>query len=150
MESKIGRVVLGLMAVAAAVVLLVVLRGGDDSGGDGSGGGGASMSKPAGAGQASGGRASDDGAEPTVPTIVVRGGKPVGGVEELEFEAGATVRFAVRADAPDELHVHGYDVERELPAGRTVRVEFPAGIEGIFEAELHESGEQIAELRIEP
>lgn len=148
MESKIGRAALGLAAVAAAVVLLVVLSSSEDSGSDDAGAG-ASMSKPAGDEKANGGARGAGGA-PAAPTIVVRGGKPVGGVEELDFEAGETVRFAVRSDAPDELHVHGYDVEKELPAGRTVTVEFPASIEGVFEAELHESGEQIAELRIEP
>ncbi|HEX5762029.1 MAG TPA: hypothetical protein VFY04_02800 [Solirubrobacterales bacterium] len=150
MESKIGRIGLGIVAVAAAVVLLVVLSSSDDSGsGDDDGGDrGASVSKPPGEGNANEGQG--DGGAPRTPMIIVRGGKPVGGVEELDFEAGGTVRFAVHSDAPDELHVHGYDVERDLPAGRTVQVEFPASIEGIFEAELHESGEQIAELRINP
>lgn len=124
MDSQIGRVALGVLALAAAVVLLVLLSSSDDSG-------------------------SDEG-EPAVPTIVVRGGEPVGGVEELSYDAGEQVRFAVRSDTADELHIHGYDVERALPAGRTVQVRFPASIEGIFEAELHESGARIAELRIEP
>lgn len=149
MDSKIGRVALGIVAVAAAAVLLVVLSSSDDSGDDG-GGGGASVSKPAENGNSNGEAKSGGASKPTVPTIVVRGGKPVGGVRELDFDAGETVHFAVRSNTPDELHVHGYDVERQLPAGRTVQVEFPAGIEGIFEAELHGSGEQIAELRINP
>jgi hypothetical protein len=149
MESKIGRIALGVVALAAAVVLLVVLNGGDDSGNDDAGGGPTAAKPAKTGGSARDGRSGGNG-EPAVPTIVVRDGSPVGGVEELEFDAGETVRFAVRSDAPDELHVHGYDVERELPAGRTVRVEFPASIEGIFEAELHGSGEQIAELRVNP
>ena len=137
MDSKIGRVALGIVAVAAAVLLLVLLSSSDDSGDSSDAGGrsGAPASKPA---------------KPPVPTIVVRDGKSVGGVEELEFDSGETVRLTVRSDTPDELHVHGYDVEMELPAGRTVSVQFPATIEGIFEAELHESGEQIAELRVNP
>lgn len=151
MDSKIGRVALGVVALAAAVVLLVVLSSSDDSGSDDqSANGAASVSKPAENGKPDGGDADGGTAEPAIPTIVVRGGEPVGGVEELSFDAGEQVRFAVRSDAPDELHIHGYDVERELPAGRSVVVQFPASIEGIFEAELHGSGEQIAELRIEP
>jgi hypothetical protein len=137
MDSKIGRVALGVAALAAAVVLLVVLSSSDDSGDNGE-----AASKP--------GAQASKPAKPAIPTIVVRDGQPVGGVKELDFEAGDTIRFAVRSDAPDDLHVHGYDVERELPAGRKVVVQFPASIEGIFEAELHESEEQIAELRIEP
>jgi hypothetical protein len=149
MESKIARVLLGILAVAAAVVLLVVLSSGDDSE-SGDDARETTISRPAGDGKADGNDKAGGDPGPALPTIVVRDGKPVGGVEELEFESGQEVRFAVRSDTPDELHVHGYDVERELPAGRTVRVEFPADIEGIFEAELHESGEQIAELRVNP
>lgn len=91
-----------------------------------------------------------DGGEPAVLTIVVRNGEPVGGVTELEYDAGEQVRFRVRSDAADEIHVHGYDVEEEIPAGGTATLSFPADIEGIFEVELHESEAQIAELRVNP
>ena len=47
--------------------------------------------------------------EPVVPTIVVRGGEPVGGVAELSFDAGEVVRFKVESDVADELHLHGYE-----------------------------------------
>jgi hypothetical protein len=89
-------------------------------------------------------------AEPAITTIVVKNGEPVGGVVELEYDAGEQVRFRVRSDAADEVHVHGYDIEEEIPAGGSVLVSFPAEIEGIFEVELHESEEQIAELRVNP
>ena len=55
---------------------------------------------------------------PAIPTIVVRDGKPVGGVEELEYDAGEEVRFKVRSNVADEIHVHGYDVERGGAGGR--------------------------------
>ena len=60
------------------------------------------------------------------------------------------VRFKVRSDAADEVHVHGYDVEEEVPAGGVASFSFPADIEGLFEVELHHSEAQIAELRVEP
>lgn len=88
--------------------------------------------------------------EKNIPAILVVNGKPTGGVTELEYSAGEEVRFAVQSDTADEVHVHGYDVSEELPAGRPVVVSFPADIEGIFEVELHGSEEQIAELRIDP
>jgi hypothetical protein len=86
----------------------------------------------------------------TIPTIVIRDGEPVGGVQELEYDAGEQVLFRVRSNVADEVHVHGYDVEKEIPAGSTVLLSFPADLEGIFEVELHESEQQIAELRIDP
>jgi hypothetical protein len=85
-----------------------------------------------------------------VPTIVIRNGEPVGGIEELEYNAGDEIRFEVRSDVADEVHVHGYDLMEDVPAGGTVSFDFPAEIEGIFEVELEGRREQIAELRVNP
>ena len=149
-SSLMGRVVLGIAVVAAAVVLLVVLSDSEDD--DGAGGTTTAAQTNSAPGGASGDAAGEETAsqEPAIPTIVVKAGKPVGGVEELIFSAGDRVRFAVRADSEDEVHLHGYDIEQEVGPGRVARFDFPATIEGLFEAELHGSGEQIAELRVEP
>jgi hypothetical protein len=88
--------------------------------------------------------------KPAVPTIVARNGEPVGGVQELEYDAGEEIRFRVSSNKADEVHVHGYDVEEEIPAGGSATLAFPADIEGIFEVELHGSETQIAELRVNP
>ena len=85
-----------------------------------------------------------------VPTIVVRNGEPVGGIKELEYDAGDQIRFEVKSDVADEVHVHGYDLMEDVPAGGTVSFDFPADIEGIFEAELEGRKEQILELRVNP
>jgi hypothetical protein len=85
-----------------------------------------------------------------VPTIVIRNGEPVGGIKQLEYDAGDEIRFEVSSDVTDEVHVHGYDLMQEVPAGGTVSFDFPAEIEGIFEAELEGRKEQIAEIRVNP
>jgi FtsP/CotA-like multicopper oxidase with cupredoxin domain len=73
-----------------------------------------------------------------------------GKVTRLRFQEGETVRFRVRHDAPDHVHVHGYDLMKDLVPGETVTISFKATITGIFEVELEDSGEQIAELRVDP
>lgn len=83
-------------------------------------------------------------------TIVVKNGEPVGGVQELEYNAGDQIRFKVESDVADEIHVHGYDLMKDVPAGGAVSFSFPAEIEGIFEVELEGRKEQIAELRVNP
>lgn len=88
--------------------------------------------------------------KPAVPTIVVKNGEPVGGVQELEYSAGEQVGFKVDSDVADEIHVHGYDLMEDVPAGGSVTFSFPAEIEGIFEIELEGRKEQIAELRVNP
>jgi hypothetical protein len=85
-----------------------------------------------------------------VPTVVVRNGEPVGGIEELEYDAGDQIRFEVSSDVADEVHVHGYDLSQNVAAGGTVSFDFPADIEGIFEVELEGRAEQILELRVNP
>jgi hypothetical protein len=85
-----------------------------------------------------------------VPTVVIRNGEPVGGIAELEYNAGDEIRFEVSSDVVDEVHVHGYDLMEEVPAEGTVSFDFPAEIEGIFEVELEGRKEQIAELRVNP
>ena len=85
-----------------------------------------------------------------VPTIVIRNGEPVGGVKQLEYDAGDEIRFEVKSDVADEVHVHGYDLMQDVPAGGTVSFDFPAEIEGIFEAELEGRKEQIAEITVNP
>jgi hypothetical protein len=128
------------LLIAAAVVLFIVLS--DNGGGDESASGG---STPTAGANRPGGRAS-------VPTIQVRGGKPVGGVQELTAASGGRVRFRVTSDLAGEVHVHGYEIEKPIAAGGEVSFAFPASIEGGFEVELHHGGgeEQIADLRVEP
>jgi len=141
---KHSRTALLLLATFAAALALAACGGGDDT----TDTGGAATTAPT---DESGATAADTTAEkPSVLTIVVRDGEPVGGIQELEFDSGEQIRFKVRSDAAEEIHVHGYDVVEEVAAGGTVEFDFPAEIEGIFEAELEELGVQIAELRVNP
>jgi hypothetical protein len=87
---------------------------------------------------------------PTVARIFIRGGRPAGGVRRLEFKRGERVQFAVYSDTADEVHIHGFDTTKAVPARRLVPFSFPADIEGVFEVELHGAHTQIAELRIGP
>jgi hypothetical protein len=87
---------------------------------------------------------------PAVKTITVRDGKPVGGVQRLSFKKGQTVRFAVKSDVADEIHVHGYDLSKDVPAGGRAVMSFKAKSDGIYEIELEQRAVQIAQLRINP
>jgi heme/copper-type cytochrome/quinol oxidase subunit 2 len=136
--------VVGVVLVVVAVVLLIVLSGGDDSGGD------TTTSNAAGKESSNGGDG-EVAAKPEVTTIVVgKDGKPVGGIAEIDVNKGDEVRFKVKSAIAEEIHVHGYDLMKDVPAGGTVTFAFPAELEGIFEAELEGEAEQILELRVEP
>ena len=68
--------------------------------------------------------------------VVVKGGKPVGGIQRATVKKGQKVAIVVHSDVADEVHVHGYDLHKDVDAGGTVRIVFPATITGVFEAEL--------------
>lgn len=126
MNSNAVKLAVGLGAVAVAVVLLIVLKGG------------------------SGESSKTSNASGKVPVIVVKNGKPVGGVRELTYNEGERIRFKVDSDVSDEIHVHGYNIKKDVKAGGSVSFDFPASLEGVFEAELEGRGEQIIELTVNP
>jgi heme/copper-type cytochrome/quinol oxidase subunit 2 len=88
---------------------------------------------------------------PTYTTIRVKGGQPVGGVKTITVDKGDRVRIQVSSpDTSDEIHLHGYDLSRDLKAGGRVRFSFKATADGIYEIELESVGTQIGKLVVEP
>ena len=83
-------------------------------------------------------------AEPEPPLL------QAGKVAKLRYSEGETVRFRVVSDSAEEVHVHGYDIKKELEAGKPATRSFKASITGIFEIEFEGSAEQIGELRVDP
>jgi len=56
----------------------------------------------------------------------------------VEVTQGDNVRIVITSDQADEVHVHGYELEAEVDAGRPTTLEFVADQPGSFEVELHE------------
>lgn len=145
-----------LLAVAAVVLVaglaLAAAGGGDDDAGSET----AATPTIAPPGEAGGSTTSEEAPEatpapPRVESIRIRGGGPVGEPRTLRFQRGDTIRLRFTSDAASEVHIHGFDREVQVPAGgrpRTVR--FEADLEGIFEIEAHETGEQLAKLQVRP
>ena len=65
-----------------------------------------------------------------------------------EVRLGEQVVLRVSSDVPEQVHVHGYDLEAEVPAGGTADIPVSATIPGVFEVELHESGKVLFQLRV--
>jgi hypothetical protein len=126
MNSNTVRAVVGVAVVAVAIVLLIVLKN-DDSSSD-----------------------TTSNASGKIPTIVIKNGKPVGGIRDLTYNKGEQIRFKVDSDVSDEVHMHGYDIMKDVKAGGSVTFDFPATLEGVFEAELEDRKEQIIELTVNP
>lgn len=73
-----------------------------------------------------------------------------GRTQRIEVRKGDRVQLRARASRLEELHVHGYDLMRELAPGQTIRLEFSASIEGVFEVEFENSGAEVASLVVQP
>lgn len=142
------RIVLLLLAVVAAIVAIVVIPslGDDEKTSDAL----PIETGPSTVGVTLPGTTPQKPERPAPKTITVRDGKPIGGVQRLEFKKGETVRFVVTSDVADEVHIHGYDRKKDVPAGGRASFAFTAKSDGIYEVELEGRAEQIAELRINP
>ena len=81
--------------------------------------------------------------------VQIKGGKPVGGIQRATASKGQQVAIVVHSDVADEVHVHGYDLHKNVKAGGTVRIQFKADIAGVFEAELESRKLQIVELTVQ-
>jgi FtsP/CotA-like multicopper oxidase with cupredoxin domain len=75
--------------------------------------------------------------KPPVSRIQIRGGQVVGGAAEIKVKKGDTVVIDVSADAPDDIHLHGYDIEKKVEPGQPAQFRFKANLEGEFEIESH-------------
>jgi hypothetical protein len=94
-------------------------------------------------------------AEPKVNRIEIKGGQPVGGVQDIKVKKGDQVTIVVSADAEDDIHLHGYDIEKPVEPGKPATFKFTADIEGIFEIESHvaeDAGREplMGKLTVEP
>lgn len=84
----------------------------------------------------------------TVVKIVVVNGAPKGGIVRETVKKDDRVVLVITSDVADEIHLHGYDISRDVAAGGTARIPFKATIPGRFEVELEDRGVQIADITV--
>ncbi len=152
--SRNRRIALVGLTVAVAVAALVVVSCGGDDDDE------ASSNPPAartetGPGEAEsapeGEKPSSGEAKPTVTRIKIQNGKPVGGVKRITVKKDEVVGLDVSSsDTTSEVHVHGFDIIKDLKPGRPASFLFTADIEGAFDVELEETETRIATLTVEP
>lgn len=146
------KVALAVAAVAVAIVLLVVLRPGDEDDE-------AQPTTPATTvvtttvtetnGETTTTTATTTAEEPVRAEIVVEGGE-VSGPERVRLEEGQRLVLVVRADVVDHVHVHGYDLMRDVGPGQPARFSFRATDPGRFEVELEDRQQPLTELVVSP
>ena len=88
--------------------------------------------------------------KPTTITIVVEAGRPRGGIQRPTVEKGEKVVLVVRSDAGEQVHLHGYNIEKDVTPGTPVRIPFTASLPGRFELELHHPDALLAVVEVKP
>ena len=89
-------------------------------------------------------------AGPKTITVVLENAAPTGGIKRATVAKGDSVVLVVHSDVADEVHLHGYNLSTDVPAGGVARIRFVATVPGRFEAELEQRGVQIADLTVTP
>jgi FtsP/CotA-like multicopper oxidase with cupredoxin domain len=144
-NQRIGLLVAAAVVIVVAIVIAASAGGGDDGRDE----------------RARTTRAPSEQPHETLQTaadsehIRIKGGKVVGGPPDIKVQKGDHVRIVVSSDAHDDIHLHGYDIEKQVEAGQPAQFNFIANIEGIFEIESHvaeDAGREplIAKLTVEP
>jgi FtsP/CotA-like multicopper oxidase with cupredoxin domain len=138
--SRNQRIVLVVAALAVAVVAFVVAQPGDDDDKQGSSETTQTQAPTGTETETETDTTAEQPAEPAAPPVTrinVKGGVIDGDVKSIEVAKGDTVRIVVTSDVDDEIHLHGYDIEKEAGPGKPARFKFKATLEGAFELESH-------------
>lgn len=88
--------------------------------------------------------------KPRTITIVVAKGRPQGGIQRPSVEKGERVVLVIRSDAGEQVHLHGYDIEKTVTPGTPVRIPFTASLPGRFELEMHHPDALLAVVEVRP
>jgi FtsP/CotA-like multicopper oxidase with cupredoxin domain len=147
--SRAQRLTFLAIAVAIAVIAVVVLVAGGGGGDDEQ----EAAATPTPTATATATAEGEDATSTPTPTATPRPKPPLlvqGNPRTLRFTEGERIRFRVKANQADEVHVHGYDLMKDVEPGQTVTFAFPATITGIFEIELEDAGLPLGSLRVDP
>jgi len=91
--------------------------------------------------------ATKSGAEQRIEVTFAHG-KASGDTGRVQVAKGTSVSLVVTSDVADEVHLHGYDIEKELTPGTPVTLQFDATIAGVFEVELHHADTVLLRLQV--
>jgi plastocyanin len=150
-NQRIGLLAAAAVVVVVAIVVAVASGGGDDN-----------TTAQTTTQEQSGGTGTQTTSSGTSTTpapdsfkVQIKDEKPVGGAQNFKVKKGDNVTIVVSSDAHDVIHLHGYDIEKDVEAGKPATFKFTADIEGIFEIESHVAEDKgleplMAKLTVEP
>ena len=136
---------LAAAAVVAVVAIIIIGSGGDDNNDSTT----AAQTTPA-ATVTGRGTLATPAPKPPIQVITIKNGKAVGGVQTVSVKKGDRARFKVVSDADHEIHLHGFDIAKDVKAGGSVTYNVKTDAPGIYEFEIEETGTKIGQVKVEP
>jgi heme/copper-type cytochrome/quinol oxidase subunit 2 len=80
--------------------------------------------------------------------VRVAGGKVETAERRVTVSRGDRVRVQVESDVADEVHVHGFDLSKQVGPGTPATVEFTANLPGVWEVELENAKRKLFDLAV--
>ena len=69
-------------------------------------------------------------------------------MQRAKIAKGTPVTIEITADADNEVHIHGCDLQQEVGPAKLAKFSFSADLAGVFEVELHDGKRKILELDV--
>ena len=85
---------------------------------------------------------------PVTIAVTIANGKVSPSGAKYDVSKGSTVTINVTSDSADIIHVHGYEIEKDVVAGTPLVITFTADQTGSFEVETHVIEATIATLNV--
>ena len=136
---------LAAAAVVAVVAIIIIGSGGDDNNDSTT----AAQTTPA-ATVTGTGTSTTPPPKPSIQVITIKNGKAVGGVQTVSVKKGDRARFKVVSDADHEIHLHGFDIAKDVKAGGSVTYNVKTDAPGIYEFEIEDTKTKIGQVKVEP
>jgi hypothetical protein len=89
-------------------------------------------------------------AGPKTFRIALKGHNPVGGRKTIQLTKGDSALLVVTSDGKDTVHLHGWNIEREVTPAKPGRFAFKAKNEGAYELESHTINQKLATIQVRP
>ncbi|HEY5179376.1 MAG TPA: cupredoxin domain-containing protein [Dermatophilaceae bacterium] len=85
---------------------------------------------------------------PLTIDVTVANGKVSPSGAKYDVVKGSTVTINVSSDANETVHVHGYEIEKDVTPGQKLVITFVANMTGSFDIETHVIDATIATLNV--
>jgi hypothetical protein len=133
--SRGQRIGLVVAAAVIAVVAFVIIKPGSNDNKDKTTSQASGPAKPAG---------------PKTFRITLKGHNPVGGKRTFVLTKGDRGLIVVTSDGKDTVHLHGWDIEREVTPSKPGHFAFTADNEGAYEIESHTTEQKLGTVQVRP